>query len=75
MIIVFKYEYIGTPIFIEKRRMAVFAKNVAIIQEEVFQYLETYIKHVNGTKVLYPRVFNKMYQYSTLKYFHDELGL
>lgn len=38
-------------------------------------YVTSYCRHVSGTHVLHPQEFTRKYQYSTLPYFHDILGL
>lgn len=45
------------------------------IQREVEQYIERYKKHITGEHVLHPREFERRYKYTTLKYFHDILGI
>lgn len=50
-------------------------KNLPIIAGEVVEYVDTYIKHINGTALLHPRAFARKYQYSTLPYFHDIMKL
>lgn len=56
----------------EYREMMV---NMPRIVSEVNYYLDTYINHIEGRKVIHPRDFKRLYRYSTLKYFHKELGL
>lgn len=48
--------------------------NLQKITEEVLLYVNNYINHINGTKPLHPREFNRRYNYSTLRYFHNILG-
>ena len=50
-------------------------RNISAIVEEANDYVNTYIKHINGTSPLHPRTFARKYQYSTLPYFHDILGI
>ena len=50
-------------------------KNVDRITKEAVDYVNTYISHVNGTEPLHPKEFDRKYKYSTLKYYHDILGL
>ena len=49
--------------------------NIERIVNEVNEYVEKYIKHIQQTSILHPREFERHYQYSTLKYFHDILRL
>lgn len=50
-------------------------KHISTIVEDVHNYIQKYVNHVEGTKVLHPREYTRRYQYSTLPYFHPELGL
>ena len=45
------------------------------IKKQALQYVEDYIAHVRGTNPLSYQEFNRKYNYSTLKYFHNELGI
>lgn len=51
------------------------ATNIQQIVSEATDYINTYKKHINGSSPLHPKAFNRKYQYSTLSYFHDILGL
>lgn len=44
------------------------------IKKEANNFVEDYVAHMNGKKVLHQREFHRRYMYSTLKYFHKELG-
>mgnify|MGYP004460538545 FL=1 len=50
-------------------------KNLKIIKREALQYVEDYVAHQKSEKRLHPREFKRRYQFSTLPYFHDELGI
>lgn len=50
-------------------------QNLPEIVTDALKYVDTYIKHVNGTNVLHPMEFSRMYKYSTLQYFHDIMNL
>ena len=45
------------------------------IVNDACAYVLDYINHIKGTKVLHEREFSRRYQYSTLPYFHDILGI
>ena len=45
------------------------------IVREANDYVDTYIAHVNGSSPLHPREYARRYQYSTLPYFNDILGI
>lgn len=50
-------------------------KNLDKIASEASVYLDSYIAHVTGSKVLHPREFDRRYRFSTLPYFHDVIGI
>ena len=58
-----KDEYNETMIYLER------------IKREALEYVEEYIAHIKGKNVLHPREFNRRYEFSTLKYFHAEMGV
>lgn len=78
-----------TKIVIVKNNDYLSANSVAIDNDEYIQtiinmqkivsktnnYVETYIKHINGENILSSAKYDRLYKYSTLKYFHKELGL
>ncbi len=39
------------------------------------RYIYDYVEHVNGHVPLHIKQFERKYKYSTLKYFHKELGI
>lgn len=49
--------------------------NVKRIKQEALEFVEDYIAHLNNTNLLEIQEFNRRYNYSTLKYFHKELGI
>ena len=75
MLIIKENDYIGPSSLINATQMVCFNKNVATIQQEIFEYLEGYSNNVTGINILHPSQFNRKYQFSTLKYFHTELGI
>jgi hypothetical protein len=50
-------------------------KNLPVIVREVLDYIDTYINHINGSAPIHPREFARKYQFSTLPYFHDIMGI
>ena len=50
-------------------------KSIQKIKQDALKYVEDYIAHINGTNPLAHQEFNRRYTYSTLKYFHNELGI
>lgn len=49
--------------------------NISKIKKASQEYVESYMKHINHEKRLDAEEFLRRYQYSPLKYFHEELGL
>lgn len=49
--------------------------NINTIKTDALNYVENYMKHITGQVVMHPRAFQRKYRYTTLKYFHEELGL
>ena len=49
--------------------------NIEKIVSGIYSYITKYVQHVTGVKTLHPREFARHYQYSTLPYFHDILGI
>lgn len=50
--------------------------NIEYIRNDVLEYIDDYINQVCGIKNKYDEVeFIRTYKYSTLQYFHNELGL
>lgn len=45
------------------------------IVKKAINYVNTYIAHVTGEKVLHFREYDRRYRYSTLPYFHDIMGI
>lgn len=60
---------------VDQDEYAEMMKNLTVIIQEALNYVDTYINHINGTVPLHPRAFARKYQYSTLPYFHDIMGL
>lgn len=45
------------------------------IKADALEFVEDYVKHMRGEKMLHPSEFKRRYQFSTLQYFHEELGI
>ena len=50
-------------------------KNIRRIVHSTLKYVNGYIDHSNGTKVLDKSAYDRKYKYSTLPYFHNILGI
>ena len=49
--------------------------NIEKIKRESLIFVEDYVMHIQGVKLLQPQEFVRRYNYSTLQYFHKELGI
>jgi len=49
--------------------------NMSRIVNEITEYVDDYISHVKGIKILHQREFQRRYRFSTLSYFHKQLGI
>lgn len=45
------------------------------IVADAVKYVDRYIEHMNGSAPLSPEKFERAYKYTTLKYYHDILGI
>ena len=50
-------------------------KYIKRIKREILNYVDKYVLHMNKTKLMNPKEFNKKYGMTTLKYFHKELEI
>ena len=65
-------KYIGDPARINDMEYTELDANYHIIIKQFTSFVKGYVKLINGTLNEYQR---KNYQYTTLKYFHNELGI
>lgn len=49
--------------------------NLDKIAHAATNYVDHYIAHIKGERILHPREFERKYRYSTLPYFHDIMGI
>ncbi|MBQ8804000.1 MAG: hypothetical protein IJZ53_10220 [Tyzzerella sp.] len=76
ILIVNKTEYLDNKnALIDKDEFIETIKNLEKIKQEALKYVEDYVSHINRSKLLHPAEFKRKYAFSTLSYFHDELGL
>lgn len=50
-------------------------QNLPMIVSEAVDYVDTYVRHKNGTNVLQQKQYDRKYRNTTLQYFHDILGI
>ena len=76
MVLIQKNTYLdGKNVVVDQDEYNETIRNIRKIAGEAVDYLDGYICHVNGTHPLHPRSYARKYQYSTLPYFHDVMGL
>lgn len=49
--------------------------NIYKIEKQISKYIEGYVKSVSDFENADKKFFKRKYKYSTLKYFHDILGI
>ncbi len=77
VVIVTDSDYIGTQdAVIDTDEYKETRENISKIIKDVQKYIDTYVSYILKTAgKLDEREFQRAYQYSTLKYFHKELGM
>lgn len=76
IVIISKGEYIGSiDALVDQDEFNETMINLRRIKREALKYVEDYVAHMKGLKVLSSQEFNRRYYFSTLKYFHMELGI
>lgn len=76
MLIVKNPKYLGAEdTIIDQDEFKETRRNIHKIARQANAYLETYIKHRTKIALLAPKQYERQYKFSTLKYFHQELGL
>ncbi len=69
------YFDLTTAAIVDQDEYAEMMRHLPTIVQEVNHYVSTYINHVNRSSPIHPKAFARKYQYSTLPYFHDIMGL
>ena len=49
--------------------------NLEKIKAEALAFVEEYVLHIKGERLLHPKEFKRRYLFSPLKYFHAEMGV
>lgn len=76
IVIINKSEYIDNcDALIDQDEYKETRANISRIKREAMDFVEDYVAHMNGTKVLHQKEYERRYGYSPLKYFHRELGV
>lgn len=61
------------PALIDKDEYTEAMLNAEKIADKVTKYIDGYVNHVNKTKILNEKEYNRKYSHTTLAYFHDIL--
>lgn len=77
IVIVKNNDYIGTiDAIVDKDEYKETREHIEYIKKDAQKYIDDYVKYQVGECEKYDsREFNRIYRYSTLKYFHEELGI
>ena len=76
IIIITKIDYIDSiDAIIDKDEFNETMVNLERIKKEALYYVEEYVEHMKGIKLLHKREFDRRYGFSPLIYFHKELGI
>ncbi|MCM1386707.1 MAG: hypothetical protein NC231_05240 [Bacillus sp. (in: Bacteria)] len=77
IVIITNKEYIGsTDAIIDKDEFNETRNNIEYIKNDAQQYIDNYVNYLMGRAVKYDkREFERIYGYSTLQYFHNELEI
>ena len=76
IVIINKGEYIDTQnALIDKDEYNETMVHLDKIKREALDYVEVYVAHMKGIRVLHAKEFQRRYGFSPLKYFHNELGI
>lgn len=76
IVIITKTDYIDSvDAVIDKDEFKETMVNLKQIKKEALDFVEDYVLHMKGIKMLHEREFERRYGFSSLKYFHRELGI
>lgn len=75
MAVIEKLDYIGEQAVIDQDEYNETRDNIQDIASAAITYLNKYIKHHKGEACLVPAMYERLYKYSTLPYFHKELNI
>ncbi len=77
IVIIKKSEYIGiTDAIVDKDEFNETRDNIEYIKNDAQQYIDDYVNYLLIKSKKYDkREFERIYKYSTLQYFHNELGI
>ena len=71
-----KNEYIDSKdAFVDKDEFNETMIHLERIKKGSLKYVEDYVNHMKNQVLLHLKEFQRRYQYSSLKYFHKQLGI
>lgn len=76
IVIINNVEYLDTKnAIVDKDEYNETVININKIKQEAIAFVDDYVAHINSSKCLHNKEYERRYKYSPLKYFHSELGL
>ncbi|MGN0291121.1 MAG: type III toxin-antitoxin system TenpIN family toxin [Lachnospiraceae bacterium] len=76
IVIINNLDYIDSKdAFVDKDEFNETMIHLEKIKREALEFVEDYVQHIEETKILHPAEFKRRYRFSSLKYFHKELGI
>lgn len=77
IIIITDEKYIGTTdAVVDQDEYNETRDNIGYIKNDAQKYIDDYVDYLSGRQTKYDkREFERTYKYSTLQYFHNELGI
>ena len=76
IVIITKTDYIDSvDAIVDKDEFKETMVNLKQIKKEALDFVEDYVLHMKGIKMLHEREFERRNGFSSLKYFHRELGI
>lgn len=76
IVVIKKMEYIGNrDALIDDDEFKETMSQLERIKREALEFVEDYVAHMNKVRILQEKEFKRRYTYSSLKYFHKELGV
>ncbi len=76
IVIIAKTEYWdSSPAIIDQDEFKETMVHLRKIKSDALEFVEDYVGHQKGVKMLHPSEFRRRYTFSSLQYFHSELGV
>ena len=77
IVIITNSDYVGTmDALVDKDEYNETRDNIEFIRKDAVEYIEDYVNQKRGLATKYDeKEFERIYKYSTLQYFHEQLGI